>query len=104
MTWLLDNREQVKELLLGVQLTCVFAFVGLICYAAGWVKSRQVHAPPIGWSGGGLVAEPVPGWAVDGLYLTLGVLLVAIALDVYLLVSDDDVDIKGWFQQLGEKS
>ncbi|WP_435551968.1 hypothetical protein [Natrinema sp. CGMCC1.2065] len=107
-----DRRDQLKDILLGVELTCFFAFVGLGMFAAGWIKSRQVHAQ----TGSSRPAieimqevpmvqtfEPVPDWVVYGLYLTIAVLLVAVAIDVWLLLEDDDVNVRETLREWGDR-
>jgi len=109
---LVEDREQLEDILLGVELTCFFAFVGLGMFAAGWIKSRSVHAEIETDSALGAIQgssmivaqtfEPVPSWVRTGLLIAVAVLLVAVAIDVYLLLEDDEVDVRQKLQEMGE--
>lgn len=98
------DEDRLENALLSVEMTCVFAVVGLICFAAGWVRHGVETAPETDESGpfgsdpiieqsvaDQPVIEPLPEWVATGLTVAVIVLLVAVALDVYLLLQDEDI-------------
>jgi len=96
--------EQVSDVLLGIQLTGFFAFVGLACYGVGWIKSAQAHVSTNDMAMMTMTqtVQPVPGWVQTGLLVTVAVLVLSAAIDVWLLLEDDDVDVLETLREWGE--
>lgn len=103
---LLEDTDRIHDTLLGVQLTCVFAIVGLLSFAVGWIKSvhANVEVPETTTALAAFAPEPVPGWTRTGLQIAAAVFVLATLANVYVLVAHDDVDVQAWLQErVGER-
>lgn len=100
------DRDRVKDVLFGIQLTCIFAFVGLGAFSIGWLESARAAVDSSGGEGVATLQEaamiqpqPIPGWVGTALWTVAIVLVVSALVDLYLLDDEGDADVRGWLRE-----